>query len=618
MTLDRLRFFAALLLTLLVATGRLAAQTVDEVKLDVLSALSTPLPITVIGPIMTRDVSVTPEDDGFRATLDDATLMGIFPFGDISLKLVPLDDDTYRISDLSLPLSLDFPGFAALSYTSMDLEGTWSATRRSYSDLRFAIQDLNVVPGTGDEGSLQIGTLSFDVLKEPDETDTESRFEITARDVSARGMMPDDLSVGEIQALLSANGEKPVDLYSVIRELIMVSGMRNGGSELEALGRSLLGNTYGVVALELAARDLDMADRDAPEDAYFRADTLEIGTRLTDVEPRRWGGADITMRLKSVSQADRLQDGVFSVEDAVIRVGGGELPVADMFEALQTLANAGRGRPVEVSTLLDGFAAFGRLGLSTEGQGVSVEVFDYIPATDDQPAKDDVTLFKTGFDRWALAMDLTGLNENQGKVTFGADLEGGTFTPGETFRERDLPHVNAWFPRELRLQSQTSNLNEAFLKKLFTDVYVRDLDEPVELLLPLALYASASVFEVSVGENVYETALFHLSNNGNYRFYPAKLFSVIPYEGQMHVTMRGIDKLNGYFAQVRLPEAVSVLTVLRNLARESETAAGTYQWDFARPDIERSEVVINGTTLRFPDVLDNLPILIGPLLAGAF
>ncbi|MEZ5715203.1 MAG: hypothetical protein R3D85_08555 [Paracoccaceae bacterium] len=593
----------------------LAAQSTDKVKLDVLSALSTPLPITVVGPILTRDVTVTAEGDGFRATLTDATLMGIFPFGDISMKLVPLDDDRYRISEMTLPPVMDFPGFARLTHGGIEMAGTWSTSRRSYSDLHMALRDLSVSPSNAPEGHLGLGGLTFDVLKESDETDTESRFGIIASDVSVTGLLPDDVTVGEARALLAANGDKPVDLYSVIREVIMVSSMRDGGSELQALARSLLGNSYGVVSLDLAAGQLSVTNRNRPDERYFRAGTVEVKTTLTDVEPRHWGGADITVLLKAIDQTESVKAGNTTIDAAEIRLQGDDLPVGDMFDMVQAVTNAERGFPVQARTLLDGIAEFGRIGLSTEGTGLSVvQIKRYPPPSADNP-DEDRTQFTLGYDGWSANLELAGLNRNEGTFSLGAGLDGGRFTPGPAFRDRDLPHVEAWLPLDLRLQSSVSNLNEAFLKKLFTDVTIRRLDEPVEILLPLALYAAATVFDISAGEDVYRTGLFRLTQTGKARLYPAKMLGLLPYEGEVQVTLSGIDGLNRYFAEQDVPEAASVLTVLRNLGRDA--GDGGFAWDIARPDIERTELVVNGTTLRFPEVVDNLPMLMGPLVFGS-
>ena len=111
----------------------LAAQTAEEVEADVLSALATPLPITIVGPLLTPGVSVTPEGDGFRAVLSDTSMMGLFPFGEVTMLLTPLDGDRYRISDMTFPTEIDIPGFARITYSDMAIEGTWQADTRSYT-----------------------------------------------------------------------------------------------------------------------------------------------------------------------------------------------------------------------------------------------------------------------------------------------------------------------------------------------------------------------------------------------------------------------------------------------------------------------------------------------------
>ena len=373
------RFSKVLVLSLLLVSSlslRAGAQSADKVKLDVLSALSTPLPITIIGPLMTRDVVVAEDGDGFRATMADTTLMGLFPFGEVSMKLEPLGADTYRITELQFPTELDFPGLGKVTLSRMALEGTWSAISRSYSDLTWVIDDLSFAPGMGDQGQISIGQLSFDVMKEPDDTDTESRFEIAVRDLSIQGLMSENVTVGEVRALLAANGEKPVDLYSVIREVMLLGSMGGNGAQMQTLVSSLLGNSYESVVLDLSASDLSAADARRPDKSYFNAGGMTIRASLAGVEPRHWRAADIVVSVAEVDQREYLPDTVLTAENALVRVSGGELPVADMLATVMMLGDPPRGRPVKAETLLDGLMEFGKLEFVSEGKAIKVEAFE--------------------------------------------------------------------------------------------------------------------------------------------------------------------------------------------------------------------------------------------------
>ncbi|WP_137701522.1 hypothetical protein [Marimonas lutisalis] len=618
------RLSKLLLLSLLAAASlsqHLAAQSADKVRTDVLSALSTPLPITIIGPLLTRDVVVTEEDGGFRATLQETTLMGLFPFGEVSFRLEPAGDDNYRISELSFSTELDFPGIGRVTFSGMELDGTWSASRRSYSELKWVTNDLRFAPGQGDQGTLSLGRLSFDVMKEPDETDTESRFEISASDVALLGMTPENVSLGEIRALLAANGERPVDLYSVIRELIMLSTVRDGGAQLKTLGSSLLGNSYETIVLDVSASDVSVVNPRRPEEDFFRAGVLEAKAELSDVAPRDWGGAQVSLRFGNVDQRGAIPESAVKVESATFRLSGGELPVADMVAAFMTFAEPPRDRPVAVSSLLDGLAEFGKLEFASEGKAFWMEVFDERMRDGE---REITTEFETGYDSWTLSLALADLNRNEGKVTFGTEFLGGRFVPGEDTPDEVSGHIRAWFPVGLRLTSTVSNLNEAFLKQMFADVYLRDMREPVELILPMVLYGAATVLQVDAGEDFYQTELFRLSQSGSYKVYPTEVFSLLPYEGEATVQLSGLEGLLAYFdatmAELRprsdeaaaLSAVKSGLIVLRNLAEEGE--AGSYRWQISRPDVTRSEIVLNGTTLRYPNVMEYLPIL--PLVFG--
>lgn len=593
----------------------LAAQSVEDVKSDVLSALATPLPITVIGPLLTPDVVVTEEGDGFRATLQDTTLMGLFPVGEVSIKLVALDEDTYRVTDLQFPKELDFPGLANITFDGMTLDGTWSATDRSYANLKAELNGLRVVPGQGDQGAFALGQLAFDVAKEPDNTDTESRFEITLDNLSATGAGP-DVSVGSGTILLSANGERPVDLYSLLREVIMVAG-RQGGVGLQNLGESLLGNTYGTVDVQVSLGDINVKDPLTPNDRYFRAAGLQASLGMRDVTPRDWGMAELAVTLDEVKQHQLLDNGAFDVERALLRLNGTELPVADMFAAINRIGNSYQTQPILVTDLLDGFLEFGALELTTEGKALKIETTDSDFVNGELVHK---TAFFAGYDDWNAQIALKDFNKNQGSFAALADLNGGVFTPGPDFNQDDLRHVNAWFPKTLKYGGQVGNLNEGFLKQLFKDVYIQDIEEPIEIILPLMLYASASAFDVAIDDNRYETGLFALSQSANYRVYPAKFMSMFPFEGEMTMRMTGFDGLVAYVDEIRRQEQAreygddevfsmfkSVLTVMRNLG--TQDGNGTVTWEIEKEDVDRSQVTINGTTLYYPELAQFLPLI---------
>ena len=599
------------------APSFLLAQTADEVKLNVLSALSTPLPITVVGPLLTRDVIVTEEGDGFRATLQDTALLGLFPFGDVSMKIVPLDTETYSVSDLQFPKTIDFPGLAAITLNSMTMDGTWSITDRSYTELKAELNGLGVLPGQGDQGRLSLGQLAFDVQKEPNETDTESRFNITLSDVSATGFASTDVSVGGVEILLSANGERPVDLYSLLREVIMVAGQRDGGIGLQRLGESLLGNTYGSVALDLRAQNLNVFVPAAPDSVFFKSDGLQARLGMQDVNPRDWGAVELLVNLDGVEQQNLLETGAFAVERAVVRLGGSELPVADMFAAARTLDLRNQTRPISVSKLLDGFAEFGALELSTEGEALSIEVRD---STFENERRITDTLFFAGYDSWGVEFAIEGLNKDEGVLTTIIEASGGAFEPGKLFNPDDMRHVDAWFPTTLAYDVRIGNLNEAFLKRLFKDVTINDINEPIEILVPLMLYASASVFEIAIEGNRFETGLFSVTQDGAYRVYPAKFLTIAPFEGQLNMRMTGFDALLAYFEELFREESrrdfgsadeismvKSVAIVLRNLGTQSDD--GSVVWEIDKPDADLPEISVNGTTLHFPEFSQFLPLI---------
>ncbi|MCV2893782.1 hypothetical protein [Lentibacter sp. XHP0401] len=598
-----------------------SAQSLDKVKSDVLSALSTPLPITIVGPMLAQDVEITEQAEGFRATLKGASLMGFFPIGDVSMTLVALDEQTYRISDMVFPTTLDFPGMATITHSAMSLEGTWSAQNRSYSDLKWVIDGLRVAPANTPTGAFSLGELSFDVTKAPDASNTESRFAISAKEVSMRGLTPDDVSLARVEARLLANGDEPVDLYSVVREVAIRSTMRDSGASIQALAASLLGNTYETVSLELEADGLNIEGTATNDPSYLRADTMAISASLNGVAPRNWEAADITLKLGGVRQKDTAMDGQYSVGEALLSFRAAELPVAAMFNAYKRLKAAGSGRPVMASELLDGLAKFGKVEIVTNGKALNAETLKRFYPSDSSQPSELKPYFDVAYDRWDMQLALAGFNRNQGKILLSAALDGGTFLPQETFPEDTLRDVEAWFPITFNQSGSVSEINEGFLKTMLEDVSIQDLSEPVELIMPLVLYASATVFEVTSGEDVYETALFRLSHNGNFKFYPTELFNLLPYEGEATVRFSGFSKLINYFEAMpergtMSPDEMSAvragMMVMRNLGRKA--GDDTYEWDIKRPDVTKMELLVNGVTFRYPSIAAIMPLMFGAVM----
>ena len=605
----RLSSLISALCVLLLAQAS-AAQTADEVRSDVLAALSTPLPITIVGPLLTRDVTVSEEGDGFRAVLQDTTIMGLFPFGEVSMVLTPIDDDLYRVSDMTFPSRIDIPGLATLTFAGMSIEGTWSARDRSYSDLTWVTEGLTFRLPEGAPGTVGIGRMAFDVLKEPDDTDTESRFEITLGDLAVKGFGPDNLRAGEVRVLLAANGAQPVDLYSLVREAIMRGTMGGGGGDLMTLGRSLLGNTYSVVTLDLTGRDLDIRGA-ADSGAYLTAGGMTAQVTLSDVEPRDWGGAEIRVALQGIEQRDYVPEmPLVTLGEAAVALRGSELPVADMLTTVGVLSNPPRGRPVPAQLLLDGLLGMGLLELSTDGRNIALEVHDSVW---DNGERRYEPLFVTRYDGWTARLALSGLNVDRGALTFAAGLVGGELEPRSAMGPEALRHVEAWFPVSLRSDSTVTSLNEAFLRQVLADVEIADLNEPIELALPMLLYAAASVFDLSSEDGHYETGLFRVEQSGELQFFPTEIASLSPYTGRTEIRMTGMEALQRYFETADLgmrdeeASAVrSVFTVLGNLAVDDGEALS---WTIARPDLYRREVVVNDVTLRYPDLLRYLPML---------
>jgi len=220
----------------------------DDIKADVLAALSTPLPITVIGPLTAQDVKVIKEGDGYRATLVSPMLMGIIPLNKMTFKVTPSGDKLYQITDFQLPPKLELFNAVTLGIGGNKFDGIWSAKTRSYQSLNFLLGDISVVPKSGAGASkVTLGSLGLNVAKQGEAGAVASKFLIEAHDIGVVGYPPYNVKVANLKAELNAAGPEPVDLYAVVSRFVVLAAMQKNGDAALQFAESLRAKTQGLV-----------------------------------------------------------------------------------------------------------------------------------------------------------------------------------------------------------------------------------------------------------------------------------------------------------------------------------------------------------------------------------
>ena len=274
-----MRIIATLALALLSQVSFAVAQTSEEVKSDILSALSTPMPITVVGPIMTRDVKVTKDGDAFLATLEQPMLMGIIPLGSMSFKLTPAGDKLYRVTDFTLPKTLEVFNSFKVGIGGTTFDGIWSTESRSYRKLNFQLDQISVAPKGSQNSKVEIGSLSLDVAKDGDAGATESKFLLHASDITSKGYPPNNINVKSLTADLRAKGQEPVDLYAVLsRFAVLAATQQGGGDSILQFAESLRAQKYDKVSLNLSAEGVNVTGAE-PDSTALASSVCAWGRR---------------------------------------------------------------------------------------------------------------------------------------------------------------------------------------------------------------------------------------------------------------------------------------------------------------------------------------------------
>jgi hypothetical protein len=609
-----MRIFTIWLLMFIAQIGISFAQTEDDVKGDVMAALSTPLPITVIGPMITRDVKVTKEGDGFRATLVDPMLMGIFPLSSLSFKITPAGDKLYRVTDFKLPSKLELFNSVKLTLGATQFDGVWSAKTRSYQTLGFQLNDLSVASKSASANKLTMGSLSLNVVKEGEAGAKESKFAIQAHDVTSQGFPPYNVKVANLVAELNANGEEPVDLYSVVSRFAVLMAMQQDGNAALQFAESLRTQRYDSAILNLTLSGVEVKGPEKNSNQKFSVADISGAVGLTSVTPEEWGTVSVKFNGSKINDKGILGTQEMNMDSGTLAMDGVRVPIGATLNAIGKMQAISRGEPVSfrVSELLDGLLNMGALKLKSGATGIS-----YVPEVKTDPVvRIGSYEFETGSE---------GFRDNKGKLFFtsGAedmDLKLSKFN--NAMEERAFQVLN---PKSLRYNLAVSELDETLLRKLVADVVINNTDDYAALTGPAIAYFMASKPMLETKDAHYKSVDIDASVNSLVRFYPAWVMEALPYEGKSSIKIAGLDKLSELIVQymstpseeggsgsadrVGLIMGQSLISTFKALA----VAEGNAQsWNIDYPKAGQGLMLVNGTELRFPGFSSYLlPMMMG-------
>ena len=628
-----MRIIATLALALLSQVSFAVAQTPEEVKSDILSALSTPMPITVVEPIMTRDVKVTKDGDAFLVTLEQPMLMGIIPLGSMSFKLTPAGDKLYRVTDFTLPKTLEVFNSFKVGIGGTTFDGIWSTESRSYRKLNFQLDQISVAPKGSQNAQIHIGSLALDVAKDGDAGALESKFLLHASDITSKGYPPNNINVKSLTADLRAKGQEPVDLYAVLsRFAVLAATQQGGGDSILQFAESLRAQKYDKVSLNLSAEGVDVTGTEPGSTDKLSIASVAGTAELSNVTPDDWGSVSITIDGKDIHDKGLIDVKQMDADTGSISLTGTQIPIGATLNAIGKLQAISRGEPtsLKVSDVLDGLFNIGAIKIASSASGIV-----YLPLKEEDPT------LRIG--KYSTETGTEGLRDNKGRLFFSTAVDDFKLDVKKFETELQKKLTALLNPKVFHYDLSVSDLNESLLRKLIGDVVINDEKDYAALAAPAIAYVMAMKPMIETKDMRYQTADIDVGLSGLVRFYPAWALSALPYEGDNKISFKGLDKVMALFEELKNtpPEAVAapvatdgsteaveppvpvdnrstyavVQSVLLTMKALAKTEGDTLAWVFKYPKAGQGLFLVNDTEMRFPDLAGSL----GPMIAyGGF
>ncbi len=620
-----MRIIASLALALISQVSFAVAQTTEEVKSDILSALSTPMPITVVGPIITRNVKVTKDGDAFLATLEQPMLMGIIPLGSMSFKLTPAGDKLYRVTDFTLPKTLDVFNQFKVGIGGTTFDGIWSTESRSYRKLDFQLDQISVAPKGSQNAKIEIGSLSLDVAKDGDAGATESKFLLHASDISSKGYPPDNINVKSLTADLRAKGQEPVDLYAVLsRFAVLAATQQGGGDSALQFAESLRAQNYDKVSLNLSAEGVDVAGTEPGSTDKLSITSVAGTAELSNVTPDDWGSVAITISGKDIHDKGLIDVKQMDADSGSISISGKQIPIGATLNAIGKLQAISRGETtfLKVSDILDGLFNIGAIKLTSSASGIV-----YMPLKEDDPT------LRIG--KYSSETGADGLRDNKGRLFFSTAVDDFQLDVKKFDTEFQKKLTALLNPKLFHYDLSISELNENLLRKLMGDVVINDEKDYAALATPAVAYVMAMKPMIETKDMRYQTADIDVGISGLVRFYPAWALSALPYEGENRLSFKGFDKVLALFEDLKntppepppapvegstdpVPVPVDnrstyavVQSVMLTMKALATTEGDTLAWVVKYPQAGQGLFLVNDIEMRFPDLAG----LMGPAIA---
>jgi hypothetical protein len=605
-----MRFLLSFSASIVALASAAFAQTAEQVKTDILSALSTPLPITVIGPVIAQDVKVTPNGQSFDAELVQPSLMGIVPLGAMSFKLTPQGDKLYRVTDFKLPPTIDLMNAATLGIGGSKFDGVWSSETRSYRTLEFELQNVTVEPKGMPGAKVSVGALGLDVAKEGEAGATESKFSLKAASISSQGLPPNNITVANVAAELKANGEVPVDLYSVVSRFAVLTAMQSDSNAVLQFAEGLRAQKYDTVTLDLSADGIEVKGAQPGSNERLTVANVGAVAGLKDVTPDEWGSMTLAVDGKGISDNGISGAAELRADSGSFSLDGTRIPIGATLNALGKLEAASRGETVSyrVSEMLDGLFNMGAITVKSVAEGIA-----YVPRNEDDPI--------IRFDRYAQEIGADGFRDNNGRLHFSSAVEGMNVLIKSFPTAMQAKAYGLLNPKLIRYDFNVTELNEQLLRKLMGEMVINTEQDLAGLAVPAITYVMAMKPMIETKDVRFQSSQIDVGMSGKVRFYPAWVLGALPYEGEQKLSFKGYDKVAAYLEELKQtpsdqggvsdPVGLTVIqSVMSTFKALAVTEGDAMNWTIKYPKAGQALFAVNDVELRFPD----FGALMGPIM----
>lgn len=169
------RHFAALTVLLIFSTSQASALTVNEMKKHLSINIAQNLPITILGPLISDEITVFKQDGIFSVVIPNAAVIVGSPLGDISFEMKEVTETTFEVSNFKLPQQLITSEGEILPIKEHSLSGIWSTKNGAYDSVTYKIAGFSTL---GKDSEFTFSHLGFDLSPQAENGDQSLSIDI--------------------------------------------------------------------------------------------------------------------------------------------------------------------------------------------------------------------------------------------------------------------------------------------------------------------------------------------------------------------------------------------------------------------------------------------------------